>query len=107
LYTESLKNPIKAEAIAKEELQNRKTPQTYSWYAYTLFKNNKIEEANTIYKKYISGKPLEALELYYMGKLMQANNKGYNAKEYFKAAKENIYDLSPTIASDLELKLEE
>jgi hypothetical protein len=41
-----------------------------------------------------------------MGKLMQANNKGYNAKEYFKAAKENIYDLSPTIASDLELKLE-
>lgn len=107
LYTGVLKNPSKAEALAKSELENRATPQTYSWYAYALLENNKLDEANAIYKKYISGKPLEALELYYMGKLMEANKKGYNASEFFKAAKENIYDLSPTIARDLESKLEE
>ena len=41
-----------------------------------------------------------------MGKLMEANKKGYNAKEFFKAANENFYDLSPSIGSDLESKLE-
>lgn len=107
LYTGVLKNPGKAEAIAKSELENRATPQTYSWYAYALLENNKLNQANAIYKQHISGKPLEALELYYMGKLMEANKKGYNATEFFKAAKENIYDLSPTLARDLESKLEE
>ncbi len=107
LYTQILHNPAKAEIIAKAELTNRATSQTYSWYAYTLLINNKINEANAIYKKYVSGKPLEALELYYMGKLMEANKKGYNASEFYKAANENYYDLSPSIARDLETKLKD
>ncbi|WP_369752848.1 tetratricopeptide repeat protein [Flavobacterium sp. WC2409] len=106
LYTGILKNPGKAEALAKAELQNRATPQTYSWYAFALLNNNKIDEANAIYKKHISGKPLEALELYYMGRLMEASKKGYNATAFFKAANENFYDLSPSIGRDLESKLE-
>lgn len=106
LYTGVLNNPAKAEIMAKNELANRATPQTYSWYAYALLENNKLSEANEIYKKHVSGKPLEALELYYMGKLMEANKKGYNANEFYKAANENYYDLSPKIARDLLTKLE-
>ncbi|MEO6346990.1 MAG: hypothetical protein ABIO60_03685, partial [Aquaticitalea sp.] len=105
LYIGCLNNPAGAEVLAKNELENRATPQTYSWYAYSLLANNKIDEANAIYKEHISGKPLEALELYYMGKLMEANKKGFNASEFYKAANENLYDLSPTIARDLESKL--
>ncbi|MEO8234664.1 MAG: hypothetical protein ABI549_04550, partial [Flavobacterium sp.] len=107
LYTQILNNPAKAEMLAKAELENRATPQTYSWYVYSLLANNKINEANVIYKKYVSGKPLEALELYYMGKLMEANKKGYNASQFYKAANENYYDLSPSIARDLDSKLKE
>ena len=107
LYTQILNNPAKAEILAKAELTNRATPQTYSWYAYSLFANNKIAAANAIYKKYVSGQPLEALELYYMGKLMEANKKGYNAKEFYTAANENYYDLSPSVARDLASKLNE
>ena len=107
LYTQILNNPAKAEILAKAELENRATPQTYSWYVYSLLANNKINEANAIYKKYVSGKPLEALELYYMGKLMEANKKGYNANQFYKAANENYFDLSPSIARDLESKLKE
>ena len=40
LYTQILNNPAKAEILAKKELANRATPQTYSWYAYSLFANN-------------------------------------------------------------------
>jgi hypothetical protein len=106
LYTGILKDYRKAESLSKKELSNRATPQTYAWYAWSLFKNNKKNEAYAIFKQRISGKPLEGLELYYMGKLMQGLGKGYNANEFFKAANANYYDLSPAFARDLKSSLE-
>jgi hypothetical protein len=107
LYTGILNEPAKAEAIAKKELLNRATAQTYAWYAWALFANNKMEEADKIYHQHVSGKPLEGLELYWMGKFMQGQKKGYNAKEFFKAAYKNRYDLSPSMVRYLEKCLEE
>ncbi len=101
LYTGILNNPATAEAIAKRELQNRSTPQTYAWYVWSLLCNKKKDEAYSVYQKYVSGKPLEGLELYWMGKLMQTLNKGYNAKQYFKEAAKNKYDLNPSVVKDL------
>lgn len=95
LYTGFLQEPAKAVAIAEREMQNRTTAQTYSWYVWSLFKNNEREKALALYDKYVSGKPLEGLELYYMGVMMKELNKGYNADQYFKAAYNNRYDLSP------------
>ncbi|MES2431321.1 MAG: hypothetical protein V4556_10310 [Bacteroidota bacterium] len=106
LYTGILNEPAKAESIASNELHNRATPQTYAWYAWSLFSNNKKAEALTAYQNNISGKPLEGLELYWMGKLMQGENKMYTAKEYFKAANENKYDLGPAMQNDIEKNLE-
>jgi len=100
IYTGILNQPAKAEALAKDELNNRATPQTYAWYAYALFKNNK-SEAFKVFKQYVSGRPLEGLELYYMGVMMKGLGKGYNANEFFKAAGKNKYDLSPDMAKDL------
>jgi hypothetical protein len=106
LYTSILHEPSRAEQIAKKELENRSTPQTYTWYAWSLFSNNKKKEAYEQYEKNISGKPLEGLELYWMGKLMQGLNKGYNAQAFYKAAYLNKYDLSPAILNDLVKQLE-
>lgn len=107
IYTGILNEHAKAEALAKDELNNRATPQTYAWYAYALYVNNKKVEAYKVFNQYVSGKPLEGLELYYMGKMMQGLGKGYNAQEFFKAANKNIYDLSPVMAKDLAANLEE
>ncbi len=107
LYTGILHEPAKAEAIAKRDLLNRATPQTYAWYVWTLYCNDKITEADKIYQQYVSGKPLEGLELYWMGKFMQAQKKGYNAKAFFNAAHKNRYDLSPSMVKDLEKALKE
>ena len=106
LYTGILNEPAKAEIMSKNELDNRATPQTYSWYVWCLFNNNKKDEAYKIFEKYVSGKPLEGLELYWMGKMMKGLNKGYNAENFFKAAYKNKYDLSPGIVKDLEKNLE-
>lgn len=102
VYTGILHEPAKAEALAAGELSNRSTPQTNAWYAWALCCNQKKDQAYKVYEQAVSGKPLEGLELYWMGKLMQAWGKGYNAQAFFKAAYKNKYDLSPAMAADLE-----
>ncbi len=106
LYTGILKDPAKAEMISKKELDNRATPQTYAWHVWSLFSNNKKQQAYTEYQQFVSGRPLEGLELYWMGKMMQGLNKGYNAQKFFEAAYKNKYDLSPGITGNLEKNLE-
>ena len=102
LYTGVLHQPAKAVALAKEETLSRPTPQVFAWYAWSLFCNNERDKAYSTFKGWVSGRPLEGLELYYMGKMMQGMNKGYNAKEFFKAAYKNRYDLSPAKQKELE-----
>jgi hypothetical protein len=107
LYTGILDDPGKAEAVAKNEIDNRATPQTYAWYAWCLFCNHRKEEAYKIYEVNVSGKPLEGIELYWMGKFMKGLKKEYNANEFFKAAEKNRYDLSPSMMNDLDQNLNE
>jgi len=105
LYTGVLHDPVRAESIAKDELNNRATPQTYAWYAWTLLSNNKKDEAYNIFESHVSGQPLEGLELYYMGRMMKDLNKNYNAQEFFKAAYTTRYDLGPAIEEYLNKEL--
>ncbi|MEO6852123.1 MAG: hypothetical protein ABI166_15885, partial [Mucilaginibacter sp.] len=107
ILTGILNQPAKAEELAKGELNNRATPQTYAWYAYTLFVNNKHDEAYKVFQQHVSGQPLEGLELYYMGKMLKGLDKGYDANQFFKAADKNQYDLSPGLEKDLKANLEE
>jgi hypothetical protein len=102
LYTGILQQPLLADQISLRELENRATPQTYAWRAWSLFCNHHPEEALDLFQKNVSGRPLESLELYWMGKIMQGVHKGYNAQAFFKAAYQNKYDLSPAILKDLE-----
>ena len=105
LYTQSLNNPQRALVLAKKEIENRATPQTYSWLVYALACNNQLQEAEKVYEEFVREKPLEGLELYWMGKYMTAQNKAYNAEQYFKEAAKNKYDLSPRIMNDIEALL--
>ena len=107
LYTGVLQAYAKAEELAQKELLSRATPQTYAWYVWALYANNQAATAEKIYQQHVSGKPLEGLELYWMGKYMQGQKKGYNAQQFFKAAYKNRYDLSPSMVRDLEKALEE
>lgn len=102
INTGIINNPGKAVSIAKSELQNRNTPQTQAWYAYALLKNGQQQEALTVFEQKVSGKPLEALELYWMGKLLDASGKKGTAVQYFYQAAKNKYDLDPAIINDLQ-----
>ena len=107
LYTGILRDPAAAERMAGDELGNRATPQTYAWYCWALFANGKKDQAYALYQQKVSGQPLEALELYWMGRMMEGLGKNYNAQEFFKAAYKTHYDLDPTDATYIQKKLEE
>ena len=101
IYTGILHQPNEAEKLAQAELLNRATPQTFAWLAYALFKNNKKNEAYRVYEQYVAGRPLEGLELFYIGSLLKGFGKGYDASKYLNAALQNKYDLSPEMAATL------
>jgi hypothetical protein len=107
LYTGILNNAARADSLAKDELNNRATPQTYAWYTWALLGDHKNDQAWQVYQQHVSGKPLEGLELYWMGRLMEALDKGYNAGEFYKAADKTRYDLDPADARYIQEKLEE
>ncbi len=102
LYSGILQSPEKAERIARDELKNRATPQTFAWYAYALLCNHKEEEAYRVFEKNVSGKPLEAVELYYSGTVLKAAGKTYDANTYFQAALANQADLSPAMITAIQ-----
>jgi hypothetical protein len=105
LYTGILNEPAKAVALAEQEIAARPTPQVFVWYAWSLYCNNEKDKAYSIFKSTVSGKPLESHELYYIGKMMQGLKKGYNAQQFFEAAYDNRYDLSPAKQKYLEESL--
>jgi hypothetical protein len=96
LYTGILQQPAKAVEIAEKEIVNRPNPQVYAWYAWSLYCNGEKERAYNNFKSFVSKKPLEGMELYYMGCMMKELGKEYNAQQFFKAAWKNKYDLSPS-----------
>lgn len=102
LYAGILNQPAKAVAVAKRELQQRKTPQTYAWLAYALSLSQKNDEALQFFKEYVSGKPLEGYELFLMGRLMENAGKKLNASQFYKEAEKNKYDLTPVMIRHLE-----
>ena len=107
-YTQGFsRRPDLAEAIASDELNNRATPQTYAWYVWTLLANNKKEDAYRVFRQHVSGQPLEALELYWMGRMMEALDKNYNARQFYAAADLTRYDLDPADGAYIRKKLEE
>jgi hypothetical protein len=107
LYTGVLRQPEKALAIARKEVTNRATPQTYAWLVWSLYQNRQMAEAQQLFTEQVSGRPLEALELYYIGMMMKGSRKDYNATQFLEAALENEYDLSPSKVKTIRKALEE
>jgi tetratricopeptide (TPR) repeat protein len=105
LYTGILDDPAKAEAIAEKEILNRPNAQSFSWYAWTLLKNNKKSQASQVFEQHVSGNPLEATESYWMGILMKSMAKNAEAAGFFESARKKQFDLSPGKEKELEKDL--
>lgn len=95
LYSGLLNNPARALQIARDEINNRPTPQTYAWYVHALAANGQKAEAMAVYTHNVAGKPLEALELFWMGNFLASMHDPDNANRYLRQAMKNRYELEP------------
>jgi hypothetical protein len=102
LYTGILEDSARGEAIAENETRDRPAPQSFAGYAWALYKDNKEDRAMQVFDADVSGRPLGAIEWYWMGKLLKAMKKGPQAAQFFDSARKKPYRLSPGKLKDLE-----
>jgi hypothetical protein len=81
-------------AIAEGEMNNRRTPETYSWLALANFKANNITTANDILNKYVLNKTKEPHALCIASIILSKTDKALS-KKLFEECKESEFELGP------------
>jgi hypothetical protein len=102
LESGDLNNAQRALQIAETEVQNRPTPEAYSWLAWAYCKNGDISKAMEIARIHVENKCFEPDAQYYLGMIYQAAGKTTAARKYLLVAKSSAYELGPMIANHID-----
>ena len=94
-YTDDLLLPQVAIDIAKLEVENRPTPQSYDLLAWSYFKQGNIEKANEIIETYVDGKTFEPAVLYHVAEIYKAAGKTDKIKPLKQDLTASLYELGP------------
>lgn len=95
LYTDKIKDYNKAEKLALREINNRPTPETFSWLAWVYFKKGEIKKAYTIYNNNVKGRDFEPESLYRGAYILKASGKKEEAKKLFEESLQSSLELGP------------
>ncbi|MFD0861367.1 hypothetical protein ACFQ1M_04045 [Sungkyunkwania multivorans] len=85
----------KAISLAKNEVNNRPTPETYGLLAYALFKSGAKQVALQIIEAHVAGKTSEPKTLYHMAAIYKANNKTMEVIPLKDELKASLFELGP------------
>ena len=95
LYIGETKQYDSALILAQREVDNRPTPESYSWLGYSHLKNGDKEQAMKIMDTYVYGKTFEPALLYQAAEVYKANGKEDRVKEIKGELIGAIYELGP------------
>ena len=87
----------KAMKLAKKEVENRPTPESYGLLAYSYFAKGEKEKALEIVEKHIAGKTFEPGILSKAAEIYKANGKHDKVKELKQELVGAIYELGPVM----------
>ncbi|WP_456437155.1 tetratricopeptide repeat protein [Psychroserpens sp.] len=104
LYNDSKTKIEDAITIAKIEVENRPTPQSYDLLAWSYFNNGNLNEALQIVDKYIIDKTYEPEILYHVAEIYKAAGKRKAVVPLKEELLASIYELGPTMEAKI-LKL--
>ena len=99
IYAEETGDTAKALQIAKEEIINRETPQTYVLLAYSYLLNDEKEKALNIINTKVKDKTYEPLLQYYMAAVYKENGLTVQVQNLKEELKEALYELGPGFKS--------
>lgn len=100
-YLNELQANDKALELAKIEVDNRQTPESYDLLAYSFFKKGEKEKALELVENHIIGKTFEPAILQHAAEIYKANGTKIKVAELKEELLGAIYELGPTKESQI------
>ncbi len=95
LLSDELEDFEQAQQIARREITNRPTPQSYELLAWVHYNRGNYERAVEIIKQYVEGKTYEPTTLYHMGLIFQASGDHLRSRKFLEQAAQSAFELGP------------
>lgn len=92
----------RAMQIAQREVQNRPTPEAFSWLARAYCEQGAIDKALETARIYVENKCFEPDALYNLGLVYKAGGRKKMAKQYLREAQNSAYELGPVQAARIQ-----
>ncbi len=102
LYIDETKQYEKALELAKQEVKNRPTPESYSWLAYTYLKAGDKDRAKELMDIYVVDKTYEPALLYQVAEVYKAHNDVKKVKELKNELIGAAYELGPLMEKQIQ-----
>jgi tetratricopeptide (TPR) repeat protein len=81
--------------IAKREVSNRPTPQSYDLLSWAYYKAGKKENALKLAKDFVENKCFEPEAFYHLGVIYRDGGENEKAKDYLHRAENSAFELGP------------
>lgn len=101
LYVDAKSNVEKAINIAKIEVDNRPTSQSYDLLAWAYFNNGDLNEALQIVERHIINKTFEPETLYHVAEIYKAAGNNNAVTPLKEELLSSIYELGPTMEAKI------
>ena len=101
MQVEDFSNPAKTIALAKREIQNRPTPQSYDLLAWGYFHEGKYAEALEVAEDFLVDKTFEPDVLFHLGMIYKANGQTGKARTYLRSAEKSAFELGPAVTQKI------
>jgi tetratricopeptide (TPR) repeat protein len=101
IFNDELLLPERAIEIAKHEVENRPTPQSYDLLAWSYFKNGDTEKANAIIEEHVDGQTFEPTVLYHIAEIYKTSGKTEKVEALKSELVASLYELGPTMATKI------
>lgn len=102
LYADDNNTLNKTLVIAKEEIANRPTPQSYDLLAWYYYKKGDVKQALKIANEHIVNKSFEPEVLYHLACIYKANNEINQIKSIKKELQASVYELGPNMVTKID-----
>jgi len=96
LEAEDFNNAKAAVEIAKIEIDNRPTPQSYDLLAWGYYHQEKYNQALQVASRYVQDQTFEPESYYHLGMIYAANGYKEQARHYLLEALDSEFELGPS-----------
>jgi tetratricopeptide (TPR) repeat protein len=103
VYLDELNNTTKAIEIAKQEIKNRPTAQSYDLLAWSYFKNGNTSKAYDIVNQHVVNKTSEPEILYHVAEIYKANNDMSFVNTVKQELLDSSYELGPLMTQKIKV----